>query len=76
MNIQTYCRNVRKMLENAGIENAVLEARWLIKYVLKTSDSEFIQGTMPVSQEQTAVVDRVILRRISGEPLSRIFGER
>jgi release factor glutamine methyltransferase len=68
--------SARKALQNGGIEQADLEARWILKSVLGIGDSRLITGEGTVSREQQAKIDETIARRLAGEPLSRILGER
>jgi release factor glutamine methyltransferase len=74
--LQTSYISVRKYLENSGVPQADLEARWILKTILGVSDADFIAGTGVVSQEQTEKIEAVARRRAAGEPLSRIFGEK
>lgn len=54
-----------------------LEARWILKDVLRVTDSDLISGTCSEpSAEQVQRIDSIVRRRARGEPLSRILGER
>jgi release factor glutamine methyltransferase len=70
---ETYDKT-RKML--APLENPDLEARWILKSVLDITDAYLIIGTGTVSQEQSVRIDQIVTRRLAGEPLSRILGQR
>jgi release factor glutamine methyltransferase len=70
-------KDIRQRLKSAGIENPDLEARWIMKQVLGVSDADIIAGTIkPLSQIQNQKIGEFLNRRIEGEPLSRIFGEK
>jgi release factor glutamine methyltransferase len=74
--LQSSYISIRKYLEISGVPQADLEAKWILKSVLGVSDADFITGTGTVSQEQTEKIEAVAKRRVTGEPLSRIFGEK
>jgi release factor glutamine methyltransferase len=77
MHLETLYRDIRRLLTDAGIESAAIEARMILKYVLTITDSDLIRGDINVSTEESQAVHRLIHRRIhNSEPLTRIFGER
>lgn len=63
-------------MENSDIPQADLEARWILKSILGISDADLITGSAIVSQKQTFELEAVAKRRVAGESLGRIFGER
>lgn len=64
---------VKKALLDARIDSPDIEARWMIKQVCGANDSDFITGDLPCDMPQE--LSDILARRLSGEPLSRIFGE-
>ncbi len=68
---------MRQNLKTGGVENPDLEARWILKDILGISDADFIGGPVKTcSPEEIQKVNSIVHRRLAGEPLSRIFGER
>jgi len=69
--------SARKILRENGIENPDLVARYLIKESVNVADIDIIinSGRL-VSAAQESLINDHIKRHISGEPISRIFGER
>lgn len=74
-------RNCRKLtvddvvtaLKHSGISNANQEALWLMSYALGVGTAE-IFSRKKFSPDESAKVEAVISRRISGEPLQYITG--
>lgn len=64
----------RKRLEHAGIENSYQESLWLISHALGVSHS-VILARDSFSHDECTGIERVISRRVSGEPLQYIIGE-
>lgn len=64
----------RKRLEDSGIGNAYQESLWLIEHALSLKHS-VILARDSFSDDECAKIERVISRRIEGEPLQYIIGE-
>ncbi|MDP3255846.1 MAG: peptide chain release factor N(5)-glutamine methyltransferase [Bosea sp. (in: a-proteobacteria)] len=64
-------RHAARRLLQAGIDNAALEARWLVEHLSSGSDA-------PASwtPAMAAALDEAVDRRLAGEPFWRILGER
>lgn len=51
------------------------EADWIISYVTGLTQSDFILNNRNVTDEEAEQIEKIILRRNSGEPLQYILGE-
>lgn len=51
------------------------EADWIIAYVTKMSQEDFIKNPREVSDEEMSRIEEILKRRLSGEPLQYILGE-
>ncbi len=70
-------RDIWAKFKQAGLESPELEARILLKNALKVSDSDLIAGIERVaSAAEGKQIESLANRRLAGEPISRIFGER
>lgn len=70
-------QNLKSRLHEAGIENSDLEARIILQKRAGIAWADIIAGRLPVlTAAQEDLVDGDVKRRIAGEPLSRIYGER
>lgn len=67
---------VRDLLAAADIENPTREARWLLAYALAVSDADLIAGDRLVSDTEMDSVKTIVDRRVGGEPVGRIIGEK
>lgn len=66
---------VRHALEQAGVETAVQESRWLVAHVLKLESHHLASKAQePVSAEQWAHAVSLASRRAAREPLQYILG--
>ncbi len=66
-----------RRLEAAGVASPRLDARLLIGHALGVSrDYLLIHANEPVALEQQASVERLLERRLTREPVSRILGQR
>jgi release factor glutamine methyltransferase len=67
----------RRLKQGAEIENPALEARLIIKWITNFTDSDLIANSdAEISADSVERADKILNRRLAGEPLSRIFGER
>ena len=65
----------RRILKEAGIENPALEARLILKHVMKVSDADLILGDLrEATHEERNEIQDIINHRALGLPLSKIFG--
>jgi release factor glutamine methyltransferase len=70
-------RRLRVRLQNAGIEDAGLAARIILRQAGGVSDADLIAGApVTLSPETVSYIESAAARHIAGEPLSRIFGEK
>lgn len=68
--------NARKILKNAGIEAYSLEARYLLASAAdKRMDRLMREMNLYTSDEVSTKVDKMISRRLDGEPVAYITGE-
>lgn len=77
MNLQALYRDSRRRLKEAGTGQPDLEARLILRHVLPVTDAALIGGddaAVPAAARDRA--EDILSRRLSGEPLSRIFGTR
>lgn len=64
-------------LRAAGIESPEADVRVLFKFALSLDDADLVSASRaPISEEQRAYVGRLIDRRIAGEPVARITGQK
>lgn len=70
-------RHVRSVLEQAGKQNAALEARLLVEHFTGTSRTDAVlDPERVIPAEQVEAVLGAIERRLLGEPVHRIIGHR
>ncbi len=68
--------NAARMLNDAGIENGSFEAKELIKHLFQLTETDFIlKRHSDFCDELVGLLDKLIVRRITGEPLQYIIGE-
>jgi release factor glutamine methyltransferase len=65
-------RDVVRRLTEAGFVNAALEGRWLVEQVAGPS----ADMSVPLAPEDADRLDALLTRRLAGEPLWRVIGER
>jgi release factor glutamine methyltransferase len=66
-----------KRLRAAGIEAPEFDVRILLKLALGLDDAGLVSaGRAPISAQEQACFDRLIARRMTGEPIARIAGEK
>lgn len=62
-------------LKNAGIESAVIDARVLLSYLLKIDEIKLITDNQKLlSNKDILKLQKIVKRRITGEPLAYITG--
>jgi release factor glutamine methyltransferase len=67
----------RKRLSEAGLPDAAIDARLLVGGLLKLSATEmFVGGDRILSEEEAALLEAAIQRRLKREPVHRILGSR
>lgn len=70
-------KEIRQRFEEAGIDSPDLDARLILKSVLKVSDADFIScSDIIVTPADREKIDSMVRRRLEGEPVSRILGIR
>ena len=76
--IKTFLNQITQQLASPlSAEEATLEARLLMQYVLKVNHAWLIvHANDALSLEQMAAVEALLQRRISGEPMAYILGQR
>lgn len=67
---------IKQDLRAAGIKTPDLEARLIFKEYTDLTDADLISGEVVLNPDQEKLIKAVVVRRIAGEPLSRIFGHR
>ncbi|MCB9988953.1 MAG: peptide chain release factor N(5)-glutamine methyltransferase [Rhodospirillales bacterium] len=68
---------LRDKLRQSGIYTADVEAREFIKHAVEVADIDIIvRSDTPIGQAKRNEIDSWLARRLKGEPISRIFGER
>jgi len=77
MKVKTLLGVVRERLSSAGIDEAGLEAELLIRYVLDLDAVAFLNNLdKELIPRQERIIDSIVDRRRSGEPLAYIIGVR
>ncbi len=75
--MQSLYRHIREQFKKSGIENPDLEARLILKQALNVPDADFITGAEKnISMQESSAIESFVQRRLAGEPLSKIFGEK
>ena len=70
-------KNITKTLFNAGIETNSLDARIILKETFDLDEKELIMNSdVLVSTSKVNEVKKILLRRLKGEPVSKIFRKR
>ena len=68
---------ITKKLFDSGIETSSLDSRIILKEVFCFNEKELILNSQSiVTKNKISEVDKILVRRISGEPVSKIFGKR
>ncbi len=75
--IETVLRAVRRQFDAAGIDTPALDARILIRAATGLDDVAMIADAgQAVPENQKTLIDAWVVRRVAGEPVSRILGEK
>ena len=70
-------RNTKEKFDELKIQTSEIESRAIIKKILGLSDKDFIMDIkISLSNKESEYLSKVILQRLSGKPLSRIFGSK
>lgn len=70
-------RQLRRSLQEAGLETAGLDARLLLLHALGISATELVTDPdRPLTEEQAGRLAALARRRLAREPVARILGER
>ena len=70
-------QSARRALAGAGVDTPALDARILVRAATGADDAALIaDGRRTVTADQKNRIDGWIARRVSGEPVSRILGEK
>lgn len=75
MTAEQVLRTAAEKLRAAQIENASFDASCLIENITGLSRTKIMLCDDDIADEQAELVERAVLRRISGEPLQYILGE-
>ena len=71
---------IRSALRDQGVAESQIEAEVLLRHVLRLDRSEFLAevygGTGELSVDQSAELQELLSRRLSGEPLAYVVGTR
>ena len=68
---------ITKKLFDSGIETSSLDSRIILKEVFCFDEKELILNSqLIVTKNKISEVNKILARRISGEPVSKIFGKR
>ena len=75
MTAEQVLRTTAEKLRAAQIENASFDASCLVENITGLSRTKIMLCDDDIADEQAELVERAVLRRISGEPLQYILGE-
>lgn len=75
MTAEQVLRTAAEKLRAAQIENASFDASCLVENITGLSRTKIMLCGDDIADEQAELVERAVLRRISGEPLQYILGE-
>lgn len=68
-------KSVRERMEAAGLDSPKAEAEHLVRHFSRMSRVDFFSGRREVTAEQKQSIETALQRRLSGVPLSYLFGE-
>jgi release factor glutamine methyltransferase len=70
-------RRARRRFAEAGLPTPGLDARWLLAHALGRDERRLmLEAEATLSPAEEAAAEAVIARRLAGEPVDRILGER
>ena len=70
-------RIVTRLFEDAGIETPALDARLLIGHALSLNHTALATSSdRALTQDERAAIGQLVARRVNGEPVARIVGEK
>ena len=75
MTAEQVLRKAAEKLRAAQIENASFDASCLVESITGLSRAKIMLCDDDISDGQAELIERAVLRRISGEPLQYILGE-
>ena len=68
---------ISEIITSLDVENPRLEARLLVSYVLNMDYNDiYLRDDFEISDTQNRKIDKLILRRKQGEPISKIIGKK
>ena len=77
MNLREFWVATKIQLSRNGVSENVIESELLIRYSMRINKEEFYSSLSdPISDLQKYQTDRLIQRRLCGEPLAYILGHR
>ena len=70
-------KSTKEKFDEFEIQTSEIDSRTIIKKILNLSDKDFIMDTkVSLSNKESEYLSKVVLQRLSGKPLSRIFGSK
>ena len=69
-------KQTRHRFAAAGLATPDLDTRILVRHYLSLSDADLITGQGSATPEKLDLLEKAVIRRLSGEPVSRILGYR
>ncbi|MDR3358967.1 MAG: peptide chain release factor N(5)-glutamine methyltransferase [Desulfovibrio sp.] len=77
MRLRRYVTEAGRRLGAAGVDSPLLCARLLVCHLLEISPLDCIAGVdRALAEEQISLLNQLVLRRINGEPLAYILGQK
>jgi release factor glutamine methyltransferase len=67
-------KNVRELIEKAGIENAQREAELIVSHAIGTDRTALFKDSQLIPEHIVLKIDEIVRRRVTREPLQYIFG--
>ncbi len=70
-------KSTKEKFDEFEIQTSEIDSRAIIKKILNLNDKDFIMDTkISLSNKESEYLSKVVLQRLSGKPLSRIFGSK
>ena len=76
MELATLYKQIQQQFKEHGVDTPELDARILIEHYTGCDHADIITGTREVTAQQKDEIEQAVKRRIAGEPVYRILGER